>query len=132
MPGTLTDIVEIVAPDSAVRGARVDVAVRVENIDTVPHLISCKANYNGVLFIDEAVRIHSLSAYVFTGHLTMPSKDVTISAGTYYPSGDLWIHDDAAEKNVALKASPVGCLPLVLLGLILLATIATAIVTIAS
>ena len=134
MAGEYTDIIEIEVPGSAVRGERVDVSVRVESIDPEwDHLISCKANYDGMLFIDESVIIHSLSAYVFTGHFTMPSKDVTISACTYYPRDTEWILDDAAEKDVALKAAPpVGCLPLVILGLTLLATIVAAIVTVAS
>ncbi|GAJ06722.1 unnamed protein product [marine sediment metagenome] len=134
MAESYTQIFEIEAPDSAARGQRVDVSVRVKNIDPDwDHLISCKANYDGMLFIDEAVIINRGSDYLFVGHFTMPNKASTIDVSTYYPVGPDWILDDEAQVSVALKAAPpVGCLPLVILGLTLIAGIIAAIVTVAS
>jgi len=102
MAGRFTDIVDIVAPSSAAQGKRVDVTVRVENIDTVAHLISCVAIVNGLRFIDQFAPIPSGGTHSFSGSFFMAGGDVTISAYTYYPVGAEWILDDQAEKDVAL------------------------------
>ncbi len=134
MAENYTQIFEIVAPDSAAREQRVDVSVRVKNIDPGwDHLISCKANYDGMLFIDEAAIINAGGDRLFAGHFTMPNKDIVVDVSTYYPVGPDWILDDQAQASVSLEAGgPVGCLPVVLLGLTLTAGITAAIVTVAS
>ncbi len=103
--GTITDIEAIYAPSSASQGERVDVTVRIKNIDTYwDHLVSCRAIYDGsARFIDEAVIIRSGETHSFSGHFTMPGKDVTIYADSYYPYYQEWILDDQAQRDVKLK-----------------------------
>lgn len=104
MTGRYTDIVEIVAPDSATEGERVDVTVRVRNIDPVyDHLVACVAIYDGSAhFIDEATLIRAGETYSFSGSFTMPNRDITIDAFSYYPEYKEWIVDDRKSKDVSL------------------------------
>jgi|GEM_PF-2883007 len=103
MAGTFTDIIEIDAPDSAAQGERVDVTVKVKNIDTLfDHHISCVAIVDGLRFIDEVAIIPSGETHSYSGAFLMAGGDVTIYAYSYYPVGPDWIPDDAAEEDVAL------------------------------
>ncbi|MBA7668096.1 hypothetical protein ES703_76200 [subsurface metagenome] len=98
-----TEIREIVAPDSAAQGERVDVTVKVKNIDTYwDHVVACVAIVDGLRFIDEAVIIRSGETYSYSGAFLMAGGDVTIYAYTYYPRDTEWILDDQAQKDVAL------------------------------
>ena len=102
--GTHTDIVEIVAPDSAAQGERVDVTVKVKNIDTYwDHVIACVAIVDGLRFIDEAVIIRSGETYPYSGAFLMAGGDVTIYAYTYYPRDTEWILDDTAQVDIKLE-----------------------------
>lgn len=101
--GKYTDIIDIVAPASAAAGSKVDVTVKVKNIDTVyDHLVACVAEYDSTRFIDLAVIIKSLQTHSFTGSFTMPNKSAIIYAYSYYPVGAEWIFDDSAQKSVSL------------------------------
>ena len=111
MPGTYTDIVEIVAPDSAAQGERVDVTVKVKNIDPYwDHVIACVAVVDSLRFIDEAVAIPSGGTFSYSGAFLMAGRDVTIYAYSYYPKPYAvpteWILDDQAQKDVLLAALP--------------------------
>lgn len=104
--GTYTEIVEIVAPASATAGELVSVAVRVKNIDLIyDHVVACVALYDSERFIDLATIILSGDTYSFSGSFTMPNKDVTIYAWSYYPYGEEWIADDSAEKRITLAVA---------------------------
>jgi len=101
--GLYTKITDIVAPDSAAQGKRVDVTVKVKNIDLFwDHVIACVAIVDGLRFIDEVVIIRSGETYSYSGAFLMAAGDVTIYAYTYYPRDTEWILDDQAEKDVAL------------------------------
>ena len=103
MAGKYTDIVDIVAPDSAVQGKRVDVSIRVRNIDPYwDHVIACVAEVDGLRFIDEVQIIRSGETNSYSGAFLMAGGDVTIYASTHYPRDTEWILDDQAEKDVAL------------------------------
>lgn len=104
--GDYTEIVDIEAPDSAAAGERVDVTVKIENIDTENHLIACVAEVDTLRFIDEVQIIEAGKTNSYNGAFLMGGGDVTIHAYSYYPSGAEWIPDDRAEKDVLLKALP--------------------------
>ncbi|MBA7683125.1 hypothetical protein ES703_91483 [subsurface metagenome] len=113
MPGTYTQIVDIVAPSSAVKGERVDVTVQVKNIDTyLGHVIACVAVVDGLRFIDEVAIIPAGKIYSYSGAFLMGGADATIYAYTYYPKPYAvpteWIEDDRAEKDVALAEVYAG------------------------
>ena len=98
------DIVEIVAPSSAAAGSKVNVTVKIKNIDTLfDHLVACVGIYDSTRFIDQAVAVPSLQTYSFQGSFTMPSRTVTIYAYSYYPVGAEWILDDQETKKVSLS-----------------------------
>ena len=101
--GKYTDIIDIVAPDSAAEGERVDVTVKVKNIDPIyDHVVACVVIYDGTRFIDEVAIIDSGQTHSFSSRFTMPASDITIYAYSYYPVGADWILDDQAQKDVAL------------------------------
>ncbi|GAJ06924.1 unnamed protein product, partial [marine sediment metagenome] len=102
MAGKYTDIVDIIAPDSAAQGKRVDVTVKIKNIDSVNHFIACVAEVDGLRFIDEAQLIEPGKTNSYSGAFLMAGGDVTIDAHSYYPVGPDWIPDDHAQKDVAL------------------------------
>ncbi len=111
--GAYTEITEIVAPDSAAEGERVDVTVKVKNIDTYwDHVIACVAVVDGLRFIDEVVIIPSGGTYSYSGAFLMGGGNVTIYAYTYYPEPyavpTVWIEDDRAQKDVALAEVYAG------------------------
>ncbi len=98
-----TDIVDIIAPDSAAQGKRVDVTVKVKNIDPDwDHVIACVVEVDGLRFIDEVAIIDSGKTHSYSGAFLMAGGDVTIYAYSYYPVGPEWILDDQAQKDVAL------------------------------
>ena len=103
MTGTYTEIVEIEAPDSAAQGERVDVTIKVKNIDTYwDHVVACVAIVDGLRFIDEVVIIPAGGTYSYSGAFLMGGGNVTIYAYSYYPYYEEWILDDQATKDVLL------------------------------
>ncbi|MBA7577665.1 hypothetical protein ES708_19518 [subsurface metagenome] len=106
MAGKYTDIIKIDAPSSAAQGKRVDVSVRVKNIDTENHVIACVAEVDGLRFIDEVQLIEAGETNSYSGAFLMAGGDVTIYAYSYYPepwtTPTKWILDDTDEKDVAL------------------------------
>jgi len=101
--GIYTQITDIVAPDSATQGERVDVTIKVENIDPYwDHVIACVAIVNGLRFIDEVQIIRSGETNSYSGAFLMAGGDVTIYAYTYYPEDTEWIPDDQAQQDVTL------------------------------
>lgn len=101
--GTYTDIVRIDAPDSAAQGSRVDVTVRVKNIDpTFYHWVACIAIVNGLRFIDQDTFLGPEETHSYSGAFLMAGGDVTITAYSYYSYYGEWIPDDEDEEDVAL------------------------------
>lgn len=109
MSGTYTDVVEIVAPDSAAAGETVPVTIKIKNTYTASVHVSAIGVWDSEdLFIDwldywiPAGKTHS-----FFGSFVMPARDVTIHAYSYYEDLDgYWRYDDEDEKAVSLAAPP--------------------------
>ncbi len=105
MAGTYTDIVDIVAPSSAVAGETVPVTIKIKNIWTSSFRIYAV----GVLdsydrFIDWLdYWVPAGSTHSFSGSFIMPDEAVTIHAYSYYEDEDGYMRlDDEASKNVSL------------------------------
>ncbi len=103
-----TDIVEIDAPSSAAQGERVDVTVKIKNIDPDwDHVVTCVTEVNGLRFIDEVAIISVGATHSYSGAFLMAGGDLTIKAYSYYPKPyavpTVWILDDTAEKDIALS-----------------------------
>lgn len=122
MTGLFTEIVDIIAPDSAAVGSSVSVTIQVKNIDPdYDHTVYLFANYNGSAhFIDETVIIPSGETYSFSGSFSMPNEDIAIYAFSYYPHDEQWILDDSLAKDVALAAGMIAWItPLIALALMM-------------
>ncbi|GAI75440.1 unnamed protein product, partial [marine sediment metagenome] len=103
MAGKYTDIIKIDAPSSAAQGERVDVTVKVKNIDTTfYHWVACVAEVDGLRFIDQDAFLAPEETHSYSGTFLMAGGDVTITAYSYYSYYGEWIPDDEASKNVAL------------------------------
>lgn len=102
-----TDIIKIDAPNSAAQGERVDVTVKIKNIDPIyDRVTACVTEVDGLRFIDEVQLIEAGETNSYSGAFLMAGGDVTIKAYSYYPKPYAvpteWILDDTAEKDVAL------------------------------
>lgn len=110
MSGNYTDIVEIVAPSSAVAGETVLVTVKVKNIHTYGFRISVAVTYDTSRFIgpvDKGVAAGATGSW--SGSFTMPGNDVTIWAySSYWGEDGLWHLDDEAAKDVEMVAPAKG------------------------
>ncbi len=109
MTGAYTEIVEIQAPDEAVAGDTVNVAVGVSNTWTDAVHIYCVA-----VLDSESRFIDWLDAWVdpgetryFNGSFVMPEGDVTINVFSYFQASDGNVYlDDSRAKDVKLSAAP--------------------------
>jgi len=107
VPGTYTDIVEIVAPSSAKAGDWVAVTIKVKNIWTDYVGVWTAGIYDSAeLFIDFEDWIPAGSTHEYMGGFIMPDRDVTIHGYTYYLAEDGYHFDDEAEKRVSLAVAP--------------------------
>ncbi|MBA7674056.1 hypothetical protein ES703_82263 [subsurface metagenome] len=111
MTGTYTDIVDIVAPRSAVAGETVPVTIKIKNIWTGYVHVSAI----GVLdaedrFIDWLdYWIPAGVTHSFSGSFVMPARDATIHAYSYYETAEgYWSRDDEAAKDVSLAEIYAG------------------------
>ena len=105
MAGIYTDVVDIVAPSSAAAGQTVSVTIKIKNIYSASVHVAAVGVYDS-----ETRFIDWLDAWIspgatksFSGSFTMPNKNVTINAYSYYEDiNGYWRYDDAMSKNVAL------------------------------
>ncbi|GAI70126.1 unnamed protein product, partial [marine sediment metagenome] len=98
-----TDIVDIVAPSSAVAGKTVPVTVRIKNRWDYILLIAADAVYNAVPFLHIEYWVPTGETHSFSGSFTMPGTDVTIHvSSSYRVYGDVWELDDQAQEDVSL------------------------------
>ena len=105
MAGTYSDIVEIVAPASAIAGSTVNVAVKIKNSWPDNLHVYCVA----VLDSEERF-INWREAWVgpaetrsFYGAFVMPEKEVRINAYSYFEGDDGYLYlDDSKSKDVRL------------------------------
>jgi len=100
--------ITITVDSEAIAGDRVDIAVRVENVDSVNHLIrtSVAAPFAGDGIIDEADLIEAGKSRTYTSYFMMPSADAKVMVATWYPVGAEWHLDNYEEKVVSLAAPP--------------------------
>jgi len=101
---TYAQIVDIVAPDKAVQGSRVDVTVRIKNIWTGSFRIYCVAVVDSTRFIDWLNEVVAPGAIrEFSGAFIMGGADVRILAQSWYEGTDGYLHrDDEKTKSVKL------------------------------
>ena len=107
------DIIAITAPDKATPGDKVNVVVKVKNIDPVySHVVRCIAAFyigsDSFPFLDEVQIISPGETNDFSGSFTMPDVATKVQAFSYYPVGTEWIYDDTLEKSIGLaELTPV-------------------------
>ncbi len=109
MAGTYTDIVDIVAPSSARAGESVWVTIKIRNkYSASVHIYAIGVLDSEDLFIDWLdYWIPAGATHSFSGSFTMPNRDVTIHAYSYYEAADGYVYrDDEAAKDVSLTAPP--------------------------
>ncbi|MBA7511385.1 hypothetical protein ES705_03378 [subsurface metagenome] len=107
--GVYTDIVQIVAPSSAIAGETVPVTIKIKNIWTGSvHVYAIGVLDSEDRFIDWLdYWISAGATHSFSGSFTMPNRDVTIHAYSYYEAEDGYLYsDDEAAKDIALAAPP--------------------------
>lgn len=110
MAGAYTDIVDIVAPSSAVAGARVDITVKIKNTysSAIGIMVGGALEYGvtpwpQITYPTNSGNVNGGATKSFSGYFTMPNKAVTIHAYSYYYGVDnAWHFDDEATKNVSL------------------------------
>ncbi|GAI59454.1 unnamed protein product [marine sediment metagenome] len=105
--GTNTEIVEIVAPSSAVAGDLVTVEVRLKNTfwDWLWLAVTGELFYyngSGFSFSPEYAAVDPGETYSFTYSFIMPSNDVWIDVWSWYSDGTKWIYDDYRLAFIAL------------------------------
>ena len=107
--GTYTEIVDIVAPVSAVEGSQVDVVVKIKNLYSATIHIYCVALPDSAFrFIDwQDAWVAPGQTQSFYGSFIMGGGDVTINAYSYFEGDDGYLyHDDSKSKNVSVTAPP--------------------------
>ena len=102
------DIIEIVAPNQAVAGSKVDITVKIKN--TYSAVISIMVGgaleygispWPGIDFPENWANVNAGATYSFSGSFTMPDKKVTIHAYSYWYGADgYWYYDDELTKAV--------------------------------
>ncbi len=103
-------VVEIVAPDRAVPGSRVDVTVRLKNLftDTISIEVGGALEYGSgswllINFPDYWANIGPGETWTFSGSFDMPDQGGTIHIyGSWYGSDGLWHFDDELTRAIGL------------------------------
>ena len=110
MTGTYTDIVEIVAPSSAIAGESVPVTIKIKNIWTdYVHVSAVGVLDTEERFIDWLEYwIPAGATHSFSGSFVMPARDATIHAYSYYETAEGYSLDDEAAKDVSLAEVYAG------------------------
>jgi hypothetical protein len=105
------DIVEIVAPDKAVAGDRVDVTVKIKNLysGAIGIMVGGALEYGitpwpGIEFPTSWDNVPAGQTQSFSGYFTMPDNRVTIHVYSYWYGGGTWHFDDEMTKTVDVTA----------------------------
>jgi hypothetical protein len=107
MSGTYTDVVEIVAPDSAQAGQTVSVTIKIKNKSSYYFTVACIGVWDSQeRFIDWLTAdIAPGVTQSFSGSFVMPNQSVTIHGYSYWWGSDgYWHFDDEMTKGVNLSA----------------------------
>ena len=111
MTGLYADIVEIVAPSSAVAGQTVNIQVKIKNkySSTIGIMVGGALDYGvtpwpGIEFPADRANVPGGATQSFDGWFTMPDSDIRIHVYSYYYSAETgyWYFDDEKTKNVSL------------------------------
>jgi len=107
--GAYTEIISIIAPDSARAGETVNVEVRIKNIWTATLHMYCVALPDSLFrFIDwQDAWVGPGQTRSFYGAFIMGGGAVTINAYSYYEGVDGYLYfDDSKSKTVSLAVVP--------------------------
>jgi len=98
------DIVKIDAPSSASAGDQVIVDVSVKNISGSDQYIAITGVYDStsIPFQFEYLLVSPQETVIFRGSFTMPSKNVRVTAWSWYWDGSNWVQEDEMTKDIAL------------------------------
>lgn len=110
MAGTYTEIVEIVAPSSAVAGDLVFIEAKVKNkySATIGILVAGALEYGvspwpSIEFAGDQANVEAGAVQSFSGYFYMPSSDTTIHIYSYYYGTDgTWHFDDEKTKKITV------------------------------
>ena len=106
-------IVSVSAPASALAGERVDIQVKIRNdySSSIGIMVGGALEYGvspwpGITFSVNQANVDFGVTYAFNGYFTMPDKDVTLHAYSYYYGSDGYWHFDN-EKTVSVELSAI-------------------------
>jgi len=115
MAGTYSDVVEIIAPDTAQAGQTVNVTIKIKSKCSNIFTVACIGVYDSEeRFIDWLTyNISPGETHSFDGSFVMPyyppGKVITIHGYSYwYGQDDSWHFDDEKTKDVVTIAPPSG------------------------
>ena len=99
------DIIKIDAPSSTAEGATFIVDVSVKNIGTSDQNLAVTAVFDSTSFPFQFdyLLVAPGQTVIFRGWFTMPSKDVEITAWSWYWDDSDWVQDDRYEKQLSLS-----------------------------
>ena len=129
MPGLYTDI-SIVAPSSARAASEVGIEITIENISNeAVHAVPGFLTIDGVdvppFGIEDLRWLSPGQSYAWERSFIMPEKSVTVDVESWWENSQVLHKDNEAQQVVSLTTVALaGCLPLALIGLAILATIA--------
>ena len=98
------DIIKMDAPASAAVGDTVIIDVSVKNISSNNWNIAVTAGYEStsLSFQFDYLLVLPGETVVFRGWFTMPSKNVKVTAWSWYWDGSQWVQDDLITKDIAV------------------------------
>ena len=99
------DITKIEAPASTQSGEQVIVDVSIKNISTSDKYLSVTGVFDStnIPFQFDYLLVSPGQTVIFRGWLTMPSKNIKMTALGWYWTGTEWILDDTMTKNISLS-----------------------------
>ena len=108
------DIFQIVAQSEAIQGTRVDITVKIKNTHSaaIGIMVGGALEYGvspwpGITFPSPSSNVNAGATYSFSGYFTMPDKNVTIHAYSYWYGADSsWHFDDEMTRTVNLVSIP--------------------------
>ncbi len=100
----VADITKIDAPSSAPVGGQVIVDVSVKNISGVDKYLSITAVFDStsIPFQFDYLLVSPGQTVIMRGWFTMPSKNVEVTAWSWYWDGSKWVLDETQTVNISL------------------------------
>ena len=101
------DIIKIEAPTSASDGVTVIVDVSVKNIGSSDQHLAVTAVFDSTSFPFQFdyLLVSPGQTVIFRGWFTMPSKNVRVTAWSWYWDGSDWVQDDQVTKDITVAAT---------------------------